>query len=382
MSYEKERHAGWLELFYDLVFAAAIAQLGQNLSHAVTIFGFLNYVTLFVIVVWAWTGATFYATRFDVDDLVHRILVLLQMGGAVALAVNIHDAMDETSIGFALSYITIRIFLIMDYLRTGFKIVETSSLTRKYVIGFSFTVILWLISLFVPSSFRYIVWISALIIDIVITVVITKKHFDLSPNKFHLSERFGLFVIIVLGETVFGLVTTLAIKDLSTIAVFGMGSGITIAFGLWWIYFDTVDGSAIRALKEQRRIGIYLSWLYLHFPLLIGIASLGDGISHLIKADQILPISYPERWLMCISVALCLLSIGFIHIIIFEANSLRIIGLKWFFYRFISALAVLTMAIVDIKITPITLLFAISLICIIQVAIDLRNHPHHRVFKL
>jgi low temperature requirement protein LtrA len=56
MSYEKERHAGWLELFYDLVFAAAIAQLGQNLSHAVSIFGFLNYVTLFVIVVWAWTG--------------------------------------------------------------------------------------------------------------------------------------------------------------------------------------------------------------------------------------------------------------------------------------------------------------------------------------
>ena len=382
MSYEKERHAGWLELFYDLVFAAAIAQLGQNLSHAVTIFGFLNYVTLFVIVVWAWTGATFYATRFDVDDLVHRILVLLQMSGAVALAVNIHDAMDETSIGFALSYITIRIFLIMDYLRTGLKIVETSSLTRKYVIGFSFTVILWLISLFVPTSFRYIVWISALIIDIVITVVITRKHFDLSPNKFHLSERFGLFVIIVLGETVFGLVTTLAIKDLSTIALFGMGSGITIAFGLWWIYFDTVDGSAIRALKEQRRIGIYLSWLYLHFPLLIGIASLGDGISHLIKADQILPISYPERWLMCISVALCLLSIGFIHLIIFEANSLRITGLKWFFYRFVSALAVLIMAIVDIKITPITLLFAISLICIIQVAIDLRNHPYHRIFKL
>jgi low temperature requirement protein LtrA len=304
------------------------------------------------------------------------------MGGAVALAVNIHDAMDETSIGFALSYITIRIFLIMDYLRTGFKIVETSSLTRKYVIGFSFTAMLWLISLFVPSSFRYIVWISALIIDIVITVVITRKHFDLSPNKFHLPERFGLFVIIVLGETVFGLVATLAIKDLSTITVFGMGSGITIAFGLWWIYFDIVDGSAIRALKEQRRIGIYLSWLYLHFPLLIGIASLGDGISHLIRADQILPISYPERWLMCISVALCLLSIGFIHLIIFEANSLRITGLKWFFYRFISALAVLMMAIVDIKITPITLLFAISLICIIQVAIDLRNHPHHRIFKL
>jgi low temperature requirement protein LtrA len=93
-----------------LVFAAAIAQLGQNLGHAVTIFGFLNYVTLFVIVALAWTGATFYATRFVIDDLVHRILVILQMGGAVALAVNMHDAMDKTSIGFALSYVTIKIF--------------------------------------------------------------------------------------------------------------------------------------------------------------------------------------------------------------------------------------------------------------------------------
>jgi low temperature requirement protein LtrA len=215
-----------------LVFAAAIAQVGQNLSHEVSVFGFLKYVTLFVLVVWAWTGATFYATRFDVDDLVHRVLILLQMGGPVALAVNIHDAFDKTSIGFALSYVLIRIFLIMEYLRTGYKFAETSSFTRKYAIGFSFTVMLWLISIFVPSSFRYIVWISAMLIDIIITIVITRKHFDLSPNKFHLSHRFGLFVIIVLGETIFGLVISLAEKDLSTTAVLGMGSGITIAFGL------------------------------------------------------------------------------------------------------------------------------------------------------
>ena len=77
MIYERERHAGWLELFYDLVFAAAIAQLGQNLSHEVSVFGFLKYVILFVLVIWAWTGATFYVTRFDVDDLVHRVLILL-----------------------------------------------------------------------------------------------------------------------------------------------------------------------------------------------------------------------------------------------------------------------------------------------------------------
>ena len=382
MGYEKERHTGWLELFYDLVFAAAIAQLGQNLSHDVSVFGFIKYVTLFVLVCWAWTGSTFYASRFNVDDLVHRVLILLQMGGAVALAVNIHDAFDKTSIGFALSYITIRIFLIIEYLRTGHKFVKTRPLTSKYVMGFSFTSILWLLSIFVPSPFRYVIWILAMLVDIIITVIVTRTHTDLLPNTFHLSERFGLFVIIVLGETIFGLVMGLAAKEWSTMTVLDMGTGITIAFGLWWIYFDTIDGSAIRALKEQRRIRIYLTWLYLHFPLLIGIAAFGDGISHLIKSEQNLPITYSDMWLMCMSVALCLFCIGFLQLVIFEANSLRRTGLKWFFHRFISAFAVVGIAIVNIKIAPITLLFALSLICIIQVVIDLRYHPHHRIFKL
>jgi low temperature requirement protein LtrA len=98
-----------LELFYDLVFAAAIAQLGQNLSHDLSIQGFVEYVILFVIICWAWTGATFYATRFDTDDLVHRILVLLQMAGAISLSVNLNQAFHESSIGFMISYIEILI---------------------------------------------------------------------------------------------------------------------------------------------------------------------------------------------------------------------------------------------------------------------------------
>ena len=275
---EVERHVSWLELFYDLVYAAAIAQLGQNLSHDLSIQGFVEYVILFIIVCWAWTGATFYATRFDVDDLVHRILVLLQMAGAVSLAVNSNQAFDETSMGFIISYVAIRSFLILEYIRTGKKITDARPLTSKYGTGFSCTTFLWLVSLFVPEPLRFIVWILAVIIDIIVTISITRKYVNLPPNAFHLSQRMGLFVIIVLGETIFGLVFNLSPLEWSIPTVLGMGTGITIAFGLWWIYFDTVDGSAIRALRENNRIGIYLSWLYLHFPLLIGIAAMGDGI--------------------------------------------------------------------------------------------------------
>jgi len=304
------------------------------------------------------------------------------MAGAVSLAVNLHRAFEETSIGFIISYIAIRSFLILEYVRTGRKITDARPLTSKYSIGFSCTTFLWLISIFVPIPFPFVFWISAVIGDIVVTVMITRKHANLSPNTFHLSERMGLFVIIVLGETIFGLVVSLSALEWSIPTILGMGAGITIAFGLWWIYFDTIDGSPIRALKEKHKLGIYLSWLYLHFPLLIGLAAMGDGISHAIKTDQNFLIPSPELWLICGYVALGLFSMGLLHLVTFEANSSRKIGLKWLFYRFISAFIVIMIAVLDVKVLPITLLYGIAIVCIIQIIIDLRYHPHHRIFKI
>ena len=79
------RHATWLELFYDLVFVVVISQLAHSLGEDFSLFGFLGFLALFIPVWWSWTGAAFYATRFDPDDLGHRILILLQMVGAAAL---------------------------------------------------------------------------------------------------------------------------------------------------------------------------------------------------------------------------------------------------------------------------------------------------------
>ena len=98
------RHATWLELFYDLIFVVVISQLAHNLENDFSLYGSLGFLALFVPVWWSWTGAAFYATRFDTDDLGHRILILLQMIGAAALAVNVTDGLGNNSAGFALSY--------------------------------------------------------------------------------------------------------------------------------------------------------------------------------------------------------------------------------------------------------------------------------------
>jgi len=100
----EERHATWLELFYDLVFVVTVSQLSHYLFHEISLSNFFGFLFLFIPVWWSWIGTTFFATRFYSDDIVHRLLLLLQMGGAGAMAVNISGAFSNTFSGFALSY--------------------------------------------------------------------------------------------------------------------------------------------------------------------------------------------------------------------------------------------------------------------------------------
>jgi low temperature requirement protein LtrA len=116
---EKERHASWLENFYDLIVAIVVFQLSSILNHNVSISGFLAFIALFIPVLWSWMGVTFYNTRFETDDLGHRLLTLLQMAAAAFMAVCVSDGFGKYSSGFALSYAATRAVLVIEYLRTG-----------------------------------------------------------------------------------------------------------------------------------------------------------------------------------------------------------------------------------------------------------------------
>ena len=96
-----DRRASWLESFYDLVVAIVVLQLSINLSHDISLIGFLKFVALFLPVIWAWIGVTFYATRFGTDDVIHRFLMLLQIGVFAFMAVNIPDGLSSNSGWFA-----------------------------------------------------------------------------------------------------------------------------------------------------------------------------------------------------------------------------------------------------------------------------------------
>jgi low temperature requirement protein LtrA len=395
----KERHVTWLENFYDLVVAIIVFQLSRDLDHDVSVYGFLSFVVLFIPVIWSWIGVTFYSTRFETDDLAHRLLMLLQIAAAAFMAVSVPDGLGKNSVWFALSYAVIRAILVIEYLRTRRHVPAARQLTTRYSIGFSIAAGIWFVSVFLPSPIRFVLWIIGLAVDIGTPLLFARQlSVQFAPHTHHLPERFGSFTIIVLGISILGVVDGIAAHNWTAYSMVSAGLGLGIAFSLWWVYFDTVDGSEIRALRENKQIRIYITWLYIHFPLIIGFTALGVSIEHVVLSSQSLSLPPSEKWLLCISTFLCLLALGVIQMTSAmttttnpvsssspsspsPSNAKRAVNYTAAIYSIVAALAVLMLGAIlkhGIILLPTFLIGLMAIACTGQVLLDLRRHPHHR----
>jgi len=135
---QDDRRATWLELFFDLVFVAAVGQLANSLIAEPTTARFFEFLGLFVPVWWAWMGFTFYANRFDTDDLPYRLLSLLAMFGVAVLATTIPSVFDGATTGFPLAYVAVRIVLLVLYARASRHVPEARALARTFLSLFGF----------------------------------------------------------------------------------------------------------------------------------------------------------------------------------------------------------------------------------------------------
>ena len=389
----KEHHVTWLENFYDLIVAIIVYQLSRDLNQDVSVFGFLSFVALFIPVVWSWVGVTFYSTRFETDDLAHRLLMLLQITAAVFMAVSVPDGLGKNSSWFALSYAIMRTILVVEYLRTRRFVPAARQLTTRYSIGFSIAAGIWFASIFVPLPIRLIFWILGLGVDMSTPLLFARQlSVQFAPHVHHLPERFGSFTIIVLGISILGVVNGIAPHNWTMPSIVSAGLGLGIAFSLWWIYFDTVDGSEIRALRENKQIGIYVTWLYIHFPLIIGFTAFGVSIEHIVLSNQTQALPSSEKWLLCVSTFLCLLTLGVIQMtsamttnpISSSANFRKTTTYVAAIYSIVAAIAVLVLGAVlkdGILILPAFLMGIMAIACTGQVILDLKRHPHHLFSK-
>ena len=384
----EERHATWLELFYDLVFVVTISQLSHYLFHEVSLSNFFGFLFLFIPVWWSWIGTTFFATRFYSDDLGHRLLLLLQMGGAGAMAVNISGAFNNNFSGFALSYAFMRLILVIEYVRV-FRTIKSSEsanpLVKRYIIGFSIAAIIWLISAFVPfTEIRFVLWTIGLTIDFATPLSTSKLTSKFAPHISHLPERMGLFTLIVLGESIVGIVNGMTEQIWDVYSVIEASLGLCISFSLWWLYFDSTGRLPIQILREKGRISLYLIWLYTHFPLVVAITAVGVGIRRLVSSEQHSVLSNSDLWLICGSVAISLISQSILHLISIDRDTHDFTRRKKFATsRVISAIIIISIPILLNNYgIPIIIASLITGVCGFQIIFDLKSHPHHRIFKL
>ena len=396
----KEHHVTWLENFYDLIVAIIVFQLSRDLNQNVSVYGFLTFVALFIPVVWSWVGVTFYSTRFETDDLAHRLLMLLQIAVAALMAVSVPDGLGKNSSWFALSYAIMRTILVIEYLRTRKHVPAARKLTTRYSIGFSIAAGIWFASIFVPPPFRLFLWIIGLGVDIGTPLLFARQlSVQFAPHIHHLPERFGSFTIIVLGISILGVVNGIADHNWTIPSIISAGLGLGIAFSLWWIYFDTVDGSEIRALRENKQIGIYVTWLYIHFPLIIAFTAFGVSIEHVVLSNQALALPSSEKWLLCISTFLCLFTLGIIQMTSAmttnpisssssssssSANSKKPTTYTAAIYSIVAAIVVLAIGAIlkdNILTLPAFLIGIMAIACTGQVILDVKRHPHHRFSK-
>ena len=149
------RRVTWMELFFDLIFAAAVAQVGAPLSTDYTRVKPVRYTFLFILIWLAWSGHTLYCTRFDTDDLVQRVLVLLQSFIAAVMAANAKDALDSTSsAGFGAAYAGMRSSLRDNIARKSSA--GDPRLTTRFAAGYAIAAVFWIVSSMSPLPARYL----------------------------------------------------------------------------------------------------------------------------------------------------------------------------------------------------------------------------------
>jgi low temperature requirement protein LtrA len=307
---DDDRRSTWLELFCDLVFVVAVAQLSNALSADRTLEGFLVFCGLSVPVWWAWVGFTFYADRFDTDDLVHRVLMLAGTFAVGVLAATVPDAAHGDTVPFAVAFVSVRAVLIALNLRAWVHLPPARSLLGVFIVGFATAAALMLASIAFAPPVRYGIWVAALAVDLGTPVVSRTRIPRVPVHASHIPERLGLFTLIILGETVLAVVvgTARVPWTLETFVVALLGFALGASF--WWLYFDALDSSFTTRSVVRSQV-----YLYAHLPLMAGLIAVGVGIKYAIRGTAGAELTDSTRWILCGALSLAFTALAAMAIV-------------------------------------------------------------------
>lgn len=286
--HQEHRASTPLELFFDLTMVVAVAASAAALHHGIAeghyASALVGYFSVFFGIWWAWVNFTWFASAYDTDDLLMRLMTMVQMAGVLVLAAGVPLASGGdfrvTTIGYAI----MRVPLIVQWLRAAAESGDPHGVCRRYAIGVGVAQVLWLARLALPSSgaVQWPVFVVLVVVELLVPVYAERQRFGTPWHPEHIAERYGLFVIIVCGEVLLSASTSFAAAvehglsaQLLEVAI----GGILIVFCVWSFYFHR---SHAEELTERGPWG----WAYLHFFIFASVAAIGAGIGVMVDLAE------------------------------------------------------------------------------------------------
>jgi low temperature requirement protein LtrA len=307
---EYTREVSFLELFYDLVYVVLIAQVSHHLATHVGWRGVWEFVVVFGLIWVAWFNGTAWHELHGREDGQSRNYIFTQMMLLAVLAVFAEGATGEDGPAFAVTYAILFVLYSWQwYLVHRIDDPVYRPVTTGYLTGMVIVVATVAGSAFVGDEARLWIWTALLL------AWVGASMFQMFSNSLvgleegisgSFVERFGLFTIIVLGEVVVGVVGGITdVEDLTALTMATGVVGLTIGYGLWWNYFDSLG----RRIPEPGSRS-FARWLLAHFPVHMAIAGGGAAMVSLVEHASDTRAPAASSWLLAGSVTIALAGIA------------------------------------------------------------------------
>jgi low temperature requirement protein LtrA len=272
----------WLELFYDLVFVAAILVLSDAASHGHDATRIVRVIAIFVALWWVWLSTTLFTNRFRTGDMVHRLLVLGQMFLVVLVAMEAHAGVRHDAAYLSLTYGGLVASVAIMYTRAARKDLGGSGDARRRASAAWASASLFFVAAIIPRPVSSAVWIVGFAALIVSTLMGTRTTNGRGTgiDEHHLVERMGAFTIIVCGEAFVKVAIAVSGSSVLEVDVVALFFEFVLTFAIWTSYFEDVPEAGIR-------LGRLYLWIASHLVLQLAIAGTAIGVAKLVKVGPL-----------------------------------------------------------------------------------------------
>lgn len=302
---EAHRTATPLELLFDLVFVVAIASAAAELHHGLSanhLSAVVGFVLVFFAIWWAWMSYTWFASAYDCDDVVYRVLTFTIMSGSLLLAAGVPDLFDDGQSGVVVAgYAVMRLGMVALWLRAAAAHPEGRRTALTYAVGITAVQLLWIARLLLHGGEVLLTTFLLLVLaELAVPVVAERVGAPMPFHPRHVAERYGLLTIIVLGEVILASVQAVqgalaapavaasaghdpsgASRGISgSLAMLVVGA-LLLVFSLWWLYFKREHADLI---GQGRRI----TWVfgYVHIIVFASVAAVGAALAAAVDVVQ------------------------------------------------------------------------------------------------